>query len=127
MAMFIDYAVEQESKLKPFFENFWNKDFDAARVNSRPSKFLTTKSTRSTLNDLVFEALGSNLNREDFVVCEEEINGYKARIWNTKSPMDNNDYIKAVISATEGAVGSNVYLSPLRSVRSPSFRRLYLC
>jgi hypothetical protein len=123
--VFIDYAVTQESKLKAFFENLWNKDLAAADVASRPNKPQIPMGTRSTLNNLVFEALGSNFNREDFVICEEEINGYKARIWKTLSPMDN--YKNTVTSALKGEIDSNVYLSGLRNVRSPSFCRLYQC
>jgi hypothetical protein len=81
--------------------------------------------TRNTLNDLIFEALGSKFNREDFVICQDEINGYKARMWGTVSPMDG--YEGYVTSALEGEIGSNKYLSGLRNVRSPSFCRLYQC
>lgn len=74
---------------------------------------------RKTLNNLVFEALGSDINREDFVLCESEINGYKARIWDTgSSPMANAKYKTAVKEAASGAIDSNVYLSALRSVSS---------
>jgi hypothetical protein len=123
--MFIDYAVGKESKLKAFFENSWKKNLVAADPENRPNQPKITMGTRSTLNDLVFEALGSNFNREGFVICEDEINGYKARMWKTTSPMDN--YKNTVTSALKGEIGSNVYLSGLRNVRSPSFCRLYQC
>jgi hypothetical protein len=83
------------------------------------------KGNRNTLNDLIFEALGSKFNREDFVICQDEINAYKARMWKTVSPMDG--YGEFVTDALEGAIGSNKYLSGLRNVRSPSFCRLYQC
>ncbi|XPS98960.1 hypothetical protein M3J09_008147 [Ascochyta lentis] len=70
---------------------------------------------QTTINDLVFEALGSNNNRDDFVLCEEEINGYKARIWNQKNAMAPAKYKKAVTDGVSGATGSNVYLSGLRN------------
>ena len=71
---------------------------------------------QKTTNNLVFEALGSNNNREVFVLCEEEINSCKSRLWNTKNPMAVSKYKKAVIDAVSGGTDSNLYLSALRSV-----------
>jgi hypothetical protein len=79
---------------------------------------------RTTINKMVFEALGSDNNREDFVLCHEEINGYKARIWDLKAPMAltsskkvKGKYTLAVEDAVAGKTDSNMYLSGLRAVR----------
>lgn len=113
-------SVAKDAKIKAFIEKWWNTDLDATKVANRPNKPPITMGDRKTLNNLVFEALGSEENREDFVLCESEINGYKARIWDTVSPMANGKYKTAVKDAVSGALDSNVYLSALRSV-SPTF------
>lgn len=71
---------------------------------------------QTTINNLVFEALGSNNNRDDFVLCEEEINAYKAKIWKQQKAMTPAKYKKAVTDGVLGATNSNVYLSALRSI-----------
>lgn len=110
-------VIGKDAKKKSFFADWWNKDLDPTEVANRPNKPLITMGDQITLNNLVFEALGSNNNREDFVLCEEEINGYKARIWNKKAPMGAGRYKIAVKDALNGATDSNMYLSGLRSVR----------
>ncbi|KAJ4330036.1 hypothetical protein N0V87_010354 [Didymella glomerata] len=58
---------------------------------------------RRTINDLVFEALGSSFNRKDFVLCEKEINSYKEKLWSKSSPVDKEkleDYLDHATLAT---------------------------
>ena len=114
--MFINSVIQKDSKKKTFFTTWWNEDLDATQVAARPNKPSITMGDQTTINNLVFEALGSNNNREDFVLCEEEINGYKASIWNQKAAMAPGRYKKAVTDGVSGATDSNVYLSALRSV-----------
>lgn len=118
--LYINTVAKADPKLKTFFETWWNKELDPTVVASRPNKPLITMGDQKTINNLVFEALGSNNNREDFVLCEEEINGYKARIWNTKNPMAPGKYKTAVTDAVTGATDSALYLSALRSVQNVS-------
>lgn len=114
--LFINDAAKTNPKIKTFVETWWNKELDPATVASRPNKPLISMGNQKTINHLVFEALGSNNNREDFVLCEEEINGYKARLWNTNNPMAVTVYKKAVTDALSGGTDSSLYLSALRSV-----------
>ena len=76
------------------------------------------------MNALVFEALGSNFNRKDFVVCEREINAYKEKLWSGKSPMAAGKpaatFEKLVAAANVGKTPSNKYLSGFRTVRNSS-------
>lgn len=125
--MFINYAAKNNVKFKDFFEKWWNQDLVPTTVANRPNKPPITMGDQTTINNLVFEALGSNDNRDDFVLCEEEINGYKARIWNTKSPMEAKKYKKAVIDAVSGATDFNVYLSALRIVYFTPFFNFDCC
>jgi hypothetical protein len=109
-------AAQKDSKQKTFFATWWNKELDPTTVAARPNKPPIAMGDHTTINNLVFEALGSNNNRDDFVLCQEEINGYKARIWNQNNAMAPTKYKKAVTDGVSGATNSNVYLSALRSV-----------
>jgi hypothetical protein len=42
---------------------------------------------RKSINDRVFEALGSFTNRKNFVMLEKELNGMKENFWGFKKPM----------------------------------------
>lgn len=114
--LFMNTVVKKDSKKTPFFATWWNKELDPTTVAARPNKPSITMGDQTTINNLVFEALGSNNNRDDFVLCEEEINGYKARIWNQQNAMAPTRYKKAVTDGVSGATNSNLYLSALRSV-----------
>ncbi|KAJ4348944.1 hypothetical protein N0V95_005029 [Ascochyta clinopodiicola] len=106
--------IYPDAKKKSFFATWWNKELDATAVAKRLNKPSITMGDQTTINSMVLEALGSNNNREDFVLCGEEINGYKARIWNKANPMAPTRYKRAVKDAGTGAIDSNVYLSALR-------------
>lgn len=58
---------------------WWNKPLDAEKVSNRknPDNLPDLK----TINALVFQALGTNKNIEDFVMLEKEINEIKKRVW----------------------------------------------
>ena len=75
---------------------------------------------RQTLNDLVFEALGSSFNRKDFVLFEKELNSYKERLWSGSQPMSKVDFGGVLDAAISGALPSTYYLSALRSVSQSS-------
>lgn len=76
---------------------------------------------RLSINALVFEALGSNSNRKDFVLCERQINAYKEALWSEENPMEAGDstsrFEKLVEKANLGEIPSNEYLSAIRTVR----------
>jgi len=97
--LFTNSVAKTKPKIKSFVETWWNIELDPATVASRPNKPLINIGDQKTINNLVFEALGSNNNRGDFVLCEEDINGYKSRLWNTKNPMAVAKYKKTVTDA----------------------------
>ena len=115
-------AGKKDANIKKFVEEWWNKELDSVKASQRPNKPPITMGDRTTINKMVFEALGSDNNREDFVLCHEEINSYKARIWDLKAPMalkrtTKGKYTIAVEDAVAGKTDSNMYLSGLRAVR----------
>jgi hypothetical protein len=119
--MFIEYAIEQQQGLDTFFLNNWNKEFPQQTINDRKFKpAITFGKGRRSLNALVFEALGSNLNRKDFVLCDREINAYKESLWSEENPMEagkpTSKFEKLVNAANLGQVASNEYLSAIRTV-----------
>ena len=114
--MFMTDTAKANTKLKAFFKTWWNKELDSVKVGNRPNKPSITMGDQTTINNLVFEALGSDNNKEDFVLCEDEINGYKARMWKKVAPMQNRKYGDAVKDAVAGKSTSNIYLSGLRNV-----------
>ncbi|KAG9201759.1 hypothetical protein G6514_005375 [Epicoccum nigrum] len=119
---FLGEAGKNDANIKKFVEEWWNKELDPVKASKRPNKPPITMGDRTTINKMVFEALGSDNNREDFVLCHEEINGYKARIWDLKAPMAltspkkvKGKYTLAVEDAVAGKTDSNMYLSGLRA------------
>lgn len=122
--MFIENVVKSNAALGAFFSNHWNQVFTPQVISARAQKpSIETNNAVVTLNGLVFQAMGSNYNREDFVVCDHEINSYKARIWDQKAPMELNKYKLLVTDALSGALSSNAYQSVLRivSIAAPQF------
>ena len=100
-----------------FFYNNWNAKLTKAQVAKRKHKPPIDMGQRRSLNDLVFEALGSSFNRKDFVLFEKEINSYKERLWSVRSdPMDADIYKTMLDAAMTGELPSTYFLSPLRSV-----------
>lgn len=63
-----------------FFYNNWNAKLTKAQVAKRTHKPPIEMGQRQSLNDLVFEALGSSFNSKDFVLFEKKLNPYKERL-----------------------------------------------
>ncbi|KAF1980083.1 hypothetical protein BU23DRAFT_562509 [Bimuria novae-zelandiae CBS 107.79] len=71
-------VVKKHPKLGPVFLRGWEKPLTAASVNSRKPKPKYELSGKTlTINNLIFNALGSNTNLDDFVICDAKINSYK--------------------------------------------------
>ncbi|KAJ4985095.1 mutanase [Stagonosporopsis vannaccii] len=98
-----------------FFQDYWIKEFTVTQVSKRTNKPPIEMGKRKTLNDLVFEALGSSFNRNDFVLCEKEINSYKERLWSRTNPMDKGKLKIYLQDAVSGALPSTYFLSVLRT------------
>lgn len=125
--MFIEAAVGGSlSQTVPaqFFKDFWNKPLDGTLFNSRAKPQIEQanfKPAGKTLNNLVFQALGSSFNRAEFVLCEKSINSFKERVWSLSSPMDDSGFKTYVEDGAKGAIGNNIFLSGLRTVgQTPS-------
>ncbi|KAL1591735.1 hypothetical protein SLS60_011734 [Paraconiothyrium brasiliense] len=125
IALFIKDVTSKDKSLITFFKKRWHSALLPNRVTSRPHKphyYTQGMTTRDSLNDLVFEALGSNDNLKDFVMCEDSINGFKMRMWKGDAPMALNAYNGAVTAASNGQLPSSAYMSALRGVRAhPSY------
>ncbi|CAI6294056.1 unnamed protein product [Periconia digitata] len=63
-----------------WFQNEWNKKLDDKKVDQR-KKFDAKLPAQESINDLFFQALGSNQNIDDFVMLESQINEMKKRLW----------------------------------------------
>lgn len=114
--LFINSVAKGDATLTKFFKTWWNKKLDSKAVEARTNKPDITMVLRDTLNNRVFEALGSSKNRVDFVLCENELNEYKARVWAKKAPMELVMYKKAVAASIDGGLPSTVYQTALRTV-----------
>jgi hypothetical protein len=126
--MFIQEQVKTSSTEGDWFEEWWNKELDETKVKDRTSKALEYQSgnelpPQKTINDLVFQALGSMDNRADFVLCNSEINTYKMRLWLEYNFMAPDKFTRMLIEFKRGGEHSNKVLGVFHKV-SPSFLRL---
>lgn len=124
--MFIESLVKKTGTDKvegDWFEEWWNKDLSAntVPVNSRTKKAtnLITKNAlgdQNSINDLVFQALGSMDNRPDFVLCRSDINTAKMRTWMKHNYMDLGKFNQLLKDFERGAALSTEVLSVFRTV-----------
>ncbi|KAF2715344.1 hypothetical protein K504DRAFT_24940 [Pleomassaria siparia CBS 279.74] len=100
-----------------FIPNKWNADLDEDIVAKRKHKpSIVMDPALITLNNLVFQAIGSKKNKEDFVACDHEINAFKARIWDSVAPMGATKFKNALTQGVKGGLPSSAYLTTIRSV-----------
>jgi hypothetical protein len=99
-----------------FFLNHWNAKVLEAQVAKRTHTLPIKTGQRQSLNDLVFEALGSSFNRKDFVLFEKKLNSYKERLWSGRDPMASNVFETLLDASVAGELPSNYSLSALRSL-----------
>ena len=71
-----------------------------------------------SINDIVFEALGSKTNAKDFVLCESGINSAKGKLWSNKNPADPDTIKKHFTLAAVSALDTAIPMSVVRTVRS---------
>lgn len=130
--MFIEDAVTNSKVDENFFRAWWNKNLDYNTFYSRPAspqapiadwKVPKAKAPKvappdkwRTLNNLVFNALGSARNREDFVLCDAKINSMKERLWHAHDPMVEKDFKKISELVAKGALTDDVHFSAIRHV-----------
>lgn len=102
-----------------FFQTFWNQPVRSQRLYSRPNRPTITEANfgdQGSLNNLVFQALGSSFNRGDFVICEAGINSIKEKVWSGSAPMENRKFKTYATDAARGAVYADLFLQPVKTV-----------
>jgi hypothetical protein len=115
--MFMEFAVKQNAALDTFFRNEWSRKLSSTSIASRKGKPPYKLAKQDTLMSLVFEPMGSISNPTNFVLCEQQINFYKERLWSAKKAlMESEVYVATVKNAMKGAVPSSDFLSALRLV-----------
>ena len=98
----------------------WAKNVQTT-LQARPKKFTgyseskVATSKDKSLNDVVFEAMGSQRNAEDFVLCESGINSFKAKLWADQEPFQASRWQKIAKDAANGAVPSREHFQGLRT------------
>jgi hypothetical protein len=125
IGIFIEAAVGKGKDIKQlsttvpstFFLTWWNKALDQKKVEGRKNNIARPDDKLTTLNDLVFQALGSNTNLDNFVLCNDEINSYKARVWSQISHVAEDKYKQEIESVLNGMSNSNTLHSSFRAVR----------
>jgi hypothetical protein len=130
--MFIQEQVKTSSTEGDWFEEWWNKELDETKVKDRMSKALEYQSgdelpPQKTINDLIFQALGSMDNRADFVLCNSEINTYKMRMWLEYNFMAPEKFTRMIEEFKKGGENSNKVVGVFHKVGSillemPRFR-----
>lgn len=123
--MFIEKLIKDGKVDGTWFEDWWNKELDDRKVAARSSKALEQKTNKEldpqkTINDLVFQALGSTENRADFVLCDSEINTYKMRTWKKHRYMNPQKFAEILDQFKRGGESSSAILSIFRVVRKKS-------
>lgn len=103
-----------------FFTKHWgtNNPQVQQQIANRPNPFpgYDPSAARSSLNDLVFEAMGSKTNTRDFVLCEEGVNAMKAKLWSHTKPFGVEKWQEIAKDAADGSIPRNRHLAVLRSV-----------
>lgn len=107
--MFMVFATGKEKTLDTFFRNKYVKPASGTTtIANRPGKpgyRLGIDPPRDSLMRLVFEAMGSTPNPVDFVLCEQQINSLKARVWlgdvGTEADLSGNITEDTIIVASE--------------------------
>lgn len=117
--LFLEHAAAKDKALVSFLQTFWKQSLNAQDVSKRPNQ--PDKGVgfplQANLNDLVFQALGSDSDRKDFVLCDKTINAYKARIWKKTAPLQAGDLNTLVANGVRGSLPTNEYFTVLRNVR----------
>lgn len=70
----------------------------------------------TNLNDRVFEALGSSSNREDFIICEKQLNAFKGKLFKGQLPYDLSEFKKEVLGTIQRGDDPKDWLQRIRLV-----------
>jgi hypothetical protein len=101
-----------------WFLQHWNTDY-STEIEKRlgPVKYLRKPTAEQTINDIVFEPLGSKTNVVDLVLCDEQINSAKGRLWDNKNPWDPDTTKNKFKDAARTLTDKKDPFSIFRSVR----------
>ncbi|KAF3038218.1 hypothetical protein E8E11_005933 [Didymella keratinophila] len=119
----VNIKIKQQvlGKVDPaWFTRWWNTDVQAP-VDSRPHPFPGYKNSNianskdESLNDLVFEAMGSIRNVDHFLLCENAINSFRAKLWSNESPIDQDVWSRQANFAASGELPTNEHLGGIRT------------
>ncbi|KAJ4987128.1 Killer toxin subunits alpha/beta 4 [Stagonosporopsis vannaccii] len=103
-----------------FFTQHWSTSNSQVEqmISNRPNPFsgYNPSTALSSLNDLIFEAMGSKSNTADFVLCEEGVNSMKAKLWSHVSPFTPQNWQEIARDAADGSIPSNRHLAVMRSI-----------
>ncbi|ORY17525.1 hypothetical protein BCR34DRAFT_583669 [Clohesyomyces aquaticus] len=123
--LFIEAAVGNPGSIKlsktvpaQFFQDWWTVTLDENDVATRSQPKITQakfSDKERTLNNLIFQSLGSSFNRADFVLCQPEINSYKKSVWIGESPMGDKRFQAYADDVAIGGADERDHLSALRT------------
>ena len=103
-----------------WFVDHWNADHQA-QVKSRPAPLpkypRPTNPEDKSINDVVFEALGSKTNAENIILCDQTINSAKGRLWSNQNPANTDEVKKNFKLAAAGVIETNVPMKVINTVR----------
>jgi hypothetical protein len=129
--MFIEATLDgslSQTVSPNFWANHWNQPIPANLWSTRVQpqiKQNNFKPAGKTLNNMVFQALGSRANRAEFVLCEKSINSFKERVWSLSSPMEDNGFKTYVEDGVKGAIENTKWLSGIRTVGHAPLAHLF--
>lgn len=102
-----------------WFTDHWNKKYLAVQTRPNPVTYTRPSNDKDeTINDIVFEALGSKTNADDFVLCERSINSAKGKLWSNQQPFDDKLVAKKFVLAASGYTDNAEAMTALRTVRT---------
>ena len=123
MKLLIQWWVDKKTMTETFLKKWWNEKLDVKDIAARTHKLVAKtiklndlKGNQATLNHLAFQTLGSNLNREDFVLADLQINAFKAKAWKGDKLMDPTNFKTLAEGVQKGEVEAATVFSPIRVV-----------
>ncbi|CAK1367001.1 unnamed protein product [Cercospora beticola] len=98
-----------------YFMNYWNQP-----TLDKTTPPIPRMNRQGSLipNVRVFEALGTNRNRQQFVLTTPEINGVKAKLWQRRAPRLAREYDNDVEEWLRCHKGPDTFLKYLRATRA---------
>ncbi|KAF7190554.1 hypothetical protein HII31_07713 [Pseudocercospora fuligena] len=109
-------TIGEQGISQDFFLKYWNSQSLPEDVVGIPGSSGTFYSR--VPNERVFEILGSNQNRQHFVLARDEVNSFKGRLWNLMSPRDDYKMVRAIDAWLWHCDNPSKFLKPLKAARA---------